>query len=527
MRCVVVPANRARILIVDDVRLNRTMLRGILERDGHELIEATNGLEALDVIQTRSIDLVVLDVMLPGIDGVEVCRRIRNQHGNWTLPVIAVTAHDDATQRARMKRVGADDFLGRPVNRDELLARVRNLLLLRAYYELSEQLRLQAEREAARWKLISDVAVAVADCHDYASLVSVMAQELRRALDVEAVAFFELRADRLELVAASHAWSQHEALVERTLQGVTNPTATLELVQRLALAMPGVSALPIIAGGAVQGCFCIARDRPFEPEIRSLLADIAAHLANAVANVRSHVKATHLAETHRQLSELLVHDLKNPLQVLRFNLELLADESSTAADQSAALSDSETAANNLLRLVHELLETSRAESTQLPFDPVSVSIETMAREGLRGFARDAARRHVTIRCDVEPHLAALVDHTLLRRMIENILANGLRHVRDGGRIEFTAYRGGDSVIIEIANDGPPIPAAARMRIFERYGTHGFVRGDHQGLGLYFCRLAAERHGGTIEVADRGTGGVCFRIRLPATRDVSELILTSV
>lgn len=512
--------------MVDDIRLNRTVLRGILELDGYELIEATNGLEALEVIRTRPIDLVVLDVMLPGIDGIEVCRRIRSQHEGWKLPVIAVTAYDDAAQCARMRQVGADDVLGKPLNPDELLARVRNLLLVRASHELSEQLRIQAEREAARWKLISAVAVAVVDCLDFASLVSVIAQELQQALDVEAVAFFALHDGRLELVAASPAWSRYTDLVDETLQGVTNPTATLELALRLALAMPGVSALPIVAGGAVQGCFCIARDRPYEPEVRSLLADIAAHLANAVTSVRSHMKSTQLAEAHRQLSELLVHDFKNPLQVLRFNFDVLADESSTAADRSAALSESETAANNLLRLVQDLLETSRAESIQLPFNPATVSLEAVARDALRDFARDAARRHVTLTCDIEAHLVVHADPRLLRRMLENILANGLRHVCNGGGIELSAYLDDDSVIVEIINDGPPIPVAARAKIFERYGTHGSVRNNHQGLGLYFCRLVAERHRGTIEVADRDSGGVCFKIRLPATAATAH-VLTSV
>jgi C4-dicarboxylate-specific signal transduction histidine kinase len=136
-----------RILVVDDQAQNRKLLWAILVPEGYEVIEADNGLEALDIIAKGDIDVVLLDVLMPGVDGIETCRRIRNDLRLVTLPIIFVTALSDRLSRVRGQSVGGDDFLSKPIDEVELLVRVKNLLRVKAYHDLERQHASRLENE--------------------------------------------------------------------------------------------------------------------------------------------------------------------------------------------------------------------------------------------------------------------------------------------------------------------------------------------------------------------------------------------
>lgn len=113
------------ILVVDDEANIRELARMYLEQDGYRVLIAVNGQMALDTIRQQNPDLVVLDLMLPGIDGWEVCRRIR---ASSRLPILMLTARDDDIDKIVGLEMGADDYLTKPFNPRELVARVRAIL---------------------------------------------------------------------------------------------------------------------------------------------------------------------------------------------------------------------------------------------------------------------------------------------------------------------------------------------------------------------------------------------------------------
>ena len=119
------------ILVVDDEPRNRTLLRACLEEKGTVIVEAGNGIEALELIDRQEPDLVLLDVMMPGLDGFETARRIKDRAGEGFLPVVLVTALVDRESRLKGLEMGADEFLTKPIDTHELRVRVRNLLALR------------------------------------------------------------------------------------------------------------------------------------------------------------------------------------------------------------------------------------------------------------------------------------------------------------------------------------------------------------------------------------------------------------
>lgn len=137
----------SRILVVDDTPRNVKLLADLLAVKGYTVETAASGQEALDSIGNNHPDLVLLDVVMPGMTGYEVCRRIRANPETRMLPVVMVTALDPKEERVKGIEAGADDFLAKPINQPELLARVRSLLRIKSLHDqLDEANRTLEER---------------------------------------------------------------------------------------------------------------------------------------------------------------------------------------------------------------------------------------------------------------------------------------------------------------------------------------------------------------------------------------------
>jgi CheY-like chemotaxis protein len=146
---------KATVLAVDDQPTNLRLLDAVLTPRGHRVLTAQSGAEALALLATEDVDIVLLDIVMPEMDGYEVCRRIRSTPATEFLPVVMITA-SGSEQRLAALEAGADDFVTKPFDKSELLARVASLARIKRYHDT---IRRQAD-ELAKWNTELETRVA-------------------------------------------------------------------------------------------------------------------------------------------------------------------------------------------------------------------------------------------------------------------------------------------------------------------------------------------------------------------------------
>lgn len=234
--------------------------------------------------------------------------------------------------------------------------------------------------------------------------------------------------------------------------------------------------------------------------------------------------ARELKEKKRLLAALLVHDLRSPLAGIQGCLELLRAELEAAGGIPSParwyLDDASTLLDRTLGLVATILDVDELEEGILRVTPMPVRMVELIER-----TRTSIRAHYEVRqlrfevtCD--PELTVRLDPDLFWRVFENLLDNAARFAPRGGHCTLSVHRDDAGVEIAVGNSGPPVPVAERDRIFGRFyqveARRAAARAN-RGLGLYFCKLAVEAHGGAIHVEQRGELGTVFVIRLPELR----------
>lgn len=212
----------ARILVVDDVAANVKLLEARLLAEYFEVLTASNGQDALEICESGRVDVVLLDVMMPDMDGFDVCRRLKTDSATAHIPVIMVTALDQPVDRVRGLEVGADDFLTKPVNDLQLMTRVKSLVRLKT---LTDELRMRAsttrnigiEELLKKRDICADAPIRALLVDDRAASVAQMEKYLRGicTLDVVAdpqVSLFEAAERDYECILISTALDGHDPL---------------------------------------------------------------------------------------------------------------------------------------------------------------------------------------------------------------------------------------------------------------------------------------------------------------------------
>ena len=236
----------------------------------------------------------------------------------------------------------------------------------------------------------------------------------------------------------------------------------------------------------------------------------------------SYRKLRELEKVRDDLMKMIVHDLKTPLTSVLAALEMVmdGDYGPVGDEQRRALGDAEAKAEDLLALIEDLLEVARIEETTLSLDLVMIApaafLHEVVHEWALRFEQESAEASVEVADDAPVFRA---DRSMLKRVFGNLIQNALTHSANRVRLSLSARRESDDrILFTVADNGPGIPREYHEVIFhkfERVKMPQMPRTRSSGLGLAFCKLAVEAHGGRIWVQSEEGHGSSFHIALPA------------
>jgi len=280
----------ARILVVDDIPANVKLLEARLLAEYFDVLTAADGKAALEICDRTQVDLILLDIMMPGMDGFEVCERIKGNPRTTHIPVVMVTALDQPSDRVRGLKAGADDFLTKPVNDLQLISRVKSLLRLKT---LSDELRFRAEtahtiglEEMLKTDSRSEEAAQVLLVDGRGSSQERIVKALKPIADVMAMsdpqaALFEAAENPFELVIVNSNFDDYDPLrlcsqlrsLERTrfipILLITEQGADSMIVRALDLGVNDYIVRPLDPNELVARCLTQIRRKRFNDRLRS------------------------------------------------------------------------------------------------------------------------------------------------------------------------------------------------------------------------------------------------------------------
>ncbi len=494
-------AQLPRILLVDDQEMNLATLEAILSSGEYELHTAGDGYAALDAAARHRPDLILLDIMMPELDGYAVCRQIRATPALASIPVVMVTALNDQASRLKGIQAGADDFISKPIPMEELRARVRTITRLNRFRSIAEQ--------RARFEHLfelSPAAIVLVDADGHLCAVNARADDLLSASGLPPRIGSPLPAS-LPVPAASEL----AALATAAFAGPDDPGPIT-----VGLKAPG--------GDRVLHVRAARLDETDGPLVMLVLDDITVEVRarEALESMNRDLDALVRSRTHQleEANQLLMsyaafvsHDLRSPLCVVKGYLSLLVtgpaqldpEVKNCITQAHAATLMMEEMITNILRLASDEHSASGPEH---PINPRPV-IERLCWK----LAAVQPKPRPTI--NILPLPPVLASEPLLERVFFNIVANALKYSasRSEPVIEIGALESPEGPVLYVRDNGVGFDARDAERLFREFSRlPSAASSDGLGLGLSLVSRLLRAHHGRIWAEGRPGEGATFYVR---------------
>lgn len=491
-------ANQTLILNVDDNDGARYAKTRILQSAGFRVLEAANGTDALAMVREEDPALVLLDVKLPDINGIEVCRRIKSDPDtNGVLVLQTSAALTGRADKIRGLEGGADNYLAAPIEADELIANVNALLRMR---QTQDDLRESEERfrqltdniEDVFWMFSAPDGVLAYVSPAYAKIWGRSAESLRR--------------NHLSWLDAVHP-DDRARLQGRWAALATEPHYEDEF-------------RVVLADGATRW----VRDRLFA--VRNARGEV-----YRVARVTSDISARKEMEAllraadanKNQFLATLAHELRNPLSPIRNAAALLGVAGANAAERQARAREVILRqVDHLAHLVDDLLDVARISEGKIVLRREEVNLGAVIAQAIETAGPlIAAREHHLEINQPERQVWVAGDPVRLAQSMGNLLHNAAKFTPKGGRIRLVVTLDGETVRIAVIDNGIGIAEDNLSRIFGMF-AQAAVPPDRApeglGIGLSLVSRLLEMHGGQLRAESPGIGlGSTFTVELPVLR----------
>lgn len=504
--------NKNKILIVDDEADIALILKLQLEDAGFKTVRARDGVDALEHLAKENFSLVLLDVKMPRMDGMEVLDRMRREFPD--TGVVMMTAHGSETIAVEAMKRGAIDYVSKPFSTDDLVKKIeraiKNLRTQQENLRLSQQLLAEQQKMGAILRGMADILIAVdrkgriITANHQAEILFGMEQEKLLGMQVEDLLKTDIPPDKLPC-----------------MQVLSTSAPALDVSYNIKW---GKRMIPVLSSATP-------------------LLDHNLHLCASLEIIRDISTLKALEQEREDFVSMLSHDLKTPITAIVGSLDLVRDGrlGHVNEEQREYLDSAVESCAEMVDMIDTLLDIHKFEAGKMvmlfrPEDPYPL-IQKIANR-FRPMARRADINLITSVKDSLPNVQ--IDRTKFARLIGNLITNALKFTPDGGEIEIGA------TIVKTSNDlkkripeqiypAPEIPAKGRfLQIFVRDTGCGIAQDDlftifdrfvqahtkrkgkrgGTGLGLAFCRKVMDAHHGYIWVESEVGKGSTFFILIP-------------
>jgi len=522
-----VPERPARILIVDDEENDRQLLQVLLAAEGFIVDAAGSGAEALAIIAREPPDLILLDVRMPDMDGYQVAETIKSNRALVPIPIVMVTVEDDRDTMMRALALGVEDFLVKPVHRDELYMRVRNLLRLKAYGDHQGRYSQLLEREAS-----ARTAALIASEQRYRALFE-SARDAIAVLTREGVVR-EMNQRWEDIVGVSR-----EQLRGRHIRDFAAPgqeAANIESYERMVASNGAVSAPLRIATADGSSLIMEFSHAIIEVAGESLVLAIGRDVTEH-RQLEEQLRQAQKLEVIGQLAGGVAHDFNNILTAILGFCDLLLMELGPNDAGRTDVFEIKTAGERAAGLTQQLLAFSRKQILQ----PSVLDIND-AIKGMELMLRRLIPAHIDLVVSLQGEIGAIkIDPTQLEQIVINLVVNAADAMPRGGKLTVETsnvhldehYRRrhlpvtpGDHVMLAVSDTGVGMDDVTSRRVFEPFFTTKEL-GKGTGLGLATVYGIVKQSGGDIWVYSEPGHGSAFKIYLPAvTAQLSSTVKTT-
>ncbi len=544
-----------KILIVDDEPNNLDVLNDCLCEANFKVLVAENGETALKRINLIKPDLILLDVMMPGMGGFEICRRLKNNEATKEIPIIFITAKTESVDKVKGFEIGAIDYITKPFQTEEVVARVNKHLTIHNLQKQLEYKNAQLQHHVYHLESLASLGNAINETPN-------MAQMMDNAMKVTLSVF---NCDRAWLLypCDPNAPNWHVPIEITTLEypgaNILNtdipmdPTIS-EVMRDILSARAPVAFGPnyehkvpstVIKQFSVQSQLCLAihpkigkpwlfgihqcsyARRWTENEL-NLFRDFGHHISQSLGLFLSlnelQIAKTKADSANRAKSEFLAnmsHEIRTPMNAVIGFSNILAAKI-TDKQQKGYLNSIQTAGKSLLTLINDILDLSKIEAGRLEIQYEPVNPQIIFTELQQIFSLKMAEKNLEFIMDIDETLpsALLLDETRLRQILLNLIGNAIKFT-DNGYIKLCAHKIDDDhskvdLILGVEDSGIGIPADQQRLIFESFRQQegqSIRQYGGTGLGLAITKRLVEMMNGQISVTSVPGKGSCFEIIL--------------
>ncbi|WP_437596862.1 ATP-binding protein [Sorangium sp. So ce590] len=543
-------AREGTILIVDDMPTNLAVLVDHLESAGHRALAAQDAEAALKRAGLMRPDLILLDVVMPGIDGFETCRRLKAAESTRDIPVIFMTCLGEVADKLVGFEAGGVDYITKPFEIEEVLARIKTQLILReaqkelvtknaqlqrAHQELEQRVRRRTAELAS-----SNAALKAENAErrraEYALRES---QHLLQAIVENSTAVIYVKDLEGRYLMVNR---RHEELFHVPARSIIGKTDYDFFPVEHASALRAFDQQVAAAGGPLEKEEIVPQDdglhtyiaikcplldesgRPYA--VCGISTDISerkrAEAEREVLLSREQAARAELERTGRQKDEflaLLSHELRTPLTAILGWSHLLRIRGPSDEILRRALGTIERNARAQSKLIDDLLDMSRIISGRLSLDVEVVDLAKMLETLLKSAEPAAKTKGIRLELSVESTGEQVIgDPNRLQQIVRNLLSNAMKFTRQGGQVKVSLRREGSYAHLAVSDTGIGIDPEFLPYIFEQFRqADASTTREHGGLGLglSIVQHLVELHGGTVEAASAGKDqGASFTVKLP-------------